>query len=240
MIHSLRTRVLEAVTPNCILNVRSYCPIQVGTVISVLDHWYSMFPADDFGYLSRHIRFAEKNDFNDIIKFDLPAVEIKLDQHLMDFQKLLPDSKTQPYIAEERIAELSDIESTKFATSKLIRLLREINIAYNNDAHLSVGILVRAIIDHIPPVFGYSTFPEVANNYKGTKSFKNSMQRLNDSLRNLADSYLHVQIRKIESLPTAVQVDFRAEIDAVNHHSIISTNQHPKVSSRFEETRFFR
>lgn len=41
------------------------------------------------------------------------------------------------------------------------------------------------------------------------------MQRLNDSLRNLADSYLHVQIRKVESLPTMNQVDFRAELDAL-------------------------
>ncbi len=179
------------------------------------DHWHSIFPEESFGYLGRHIGFGEKNDFNDIIKSDIPAVEIKLDQHLMEFQKSLPDSKTQPYISEERIAELSDIENTQFATSKLIRLLREINVAYNNDAHLTVGILVRATIDHIPPVFGCSTFPEVANNYRGTRSFKASMQRLNDSLRNLADSYLHVQIRKIESLPTAIQVDFRAEVDAL-------------------------
>ena len=127
----------------------------------------------------------------------------------------MPNNKTQPYISEERITELSDIDSKKFATSKLIRLLREINVAYNNDSHLSVGILVRAMIDHIPLIFGVTTFPEVANNYKGTKSFNASMRRLNDSLRNLADSYLHVQIRKIESLPTAIQVDFRAEVDAL-------------------------
>jgi len=71
------------------------------------------------------------------------------------------------------------------------------------------------MIDHIPPIFDVTSFPEVANNYKGTKSFNASMRRLNDSLRNLADSYLHVQIRKIESLPTAIQVDFRAEVDAL-------------------------
>ena len=179
------------------------------------DHWHSMYPEETFGYLGRHIGFGEKNDFNDIIKFDIPGVELKLDQHLIEFKKSLPNNKTQPYISEERITELSDIDSKKFATSKLIRLLREINVAYNNDSHLSVGILVRAMIDHIPPIFGVTTFPEVANNYKGTKSFNASMRRLNDSLRNLADSYLHVQIRKIESLPTAIQVDFRAEVDAL-------------------------
>ena len=108
-----------------------------------------------------------------------------------------------------------DIESKKFDTLKLIRLLQEINTAHNNDSHLSVGILVRAMIDHIPPIFGFNSFPEVANNYKGTRSFNASMRRLNDSLRNLADAYLHVQIRKVESLPTSIQVDFRAEVDAL-------------------------
>ncbi len=179
------------------------------------EHWQSMFPEETFGYLGRHISFGEKNDFNDIIRQDIPGVEAKLDEHLALFEKSLPNSKTQPYIAEERITELAEIDNAKFATSKLIRLLRELNVAYNNESHFATGILVRAVIDHVPPIFGFATFPEVANNYKGTKSFKTAMQRLNDSLRNLADSYLHVQIRKVESLPTFNQVDFRAELDAL-------------------------
>lgn len=179
------------------------------------DHWHSRFPEETFGYLGRHIGFAMQNDFSDIIKYDLPEIEVKLDQRLVDFQKSLPNSKTQPYVAEERIKELSEIESKFFDNTKLIRLLREINTAYNNDSYLSIGILVRAVIDHIPPIFNCDTFAEVANNYKGTKSFKGAMKRLNDSLRNLADSYLHVQIRRKESLPTINQVDFRAELDAL-------------------------
>ena len=121
----------------------------------------------------------------------------------------------QPYVAEERISELSEIESKEFDTSKLIRLLREINTAYNNDCYLTIGILVRAAIDHVPPIFGCTSFADAANNYKGTKSLKSAMRRLNDSLRHLADSYLHVQIRRVESLPTINQVDFRAEVDAL-------------------------
>jgi hypothetical protein len=93
------------------------------------EHWHSMFPEEAFGYLGRHISFAEKNDFNDIIKHDLPAVEVKLDTLLTQFEKSLPNSKTNPYVAEERIAELAEIESSAFDTSKLIRLLRELNVA---------------------------------------------------------------------------------------------------------------
>ena len=179
------------------------------------EHWHSMYPEEKFGYLGRHIGFAQQQDFSDIIKHDLPAVEEKLDDLLAQFEKSLPNSKTHPYVSEERIVELAEIDKPSFDTAKLIRLLRELNVAYNNDAHFATGILVRAVIDHVPPIFGFSTFPEVANNYKGTKSFKSAMQRLNDSLRNLADSYLHVRIRKVESLPTFNQVDFRAELDAL-------------------------
>jgi len=178
-------------------------------------HWHSRYPEETFGYLGRHIDFGENNDFNDIIKHDLPAVETKLDQLLAEFEKLLPNNKVAPYVAEDRIAELAEIEKPQFDTAKLIRLLRELNSAYNNDANYSVGILVRAVIDHVPPIFGCTSFSEVSNNYKGTKSFKGAMRHLNDSLRNLADSYLHVQIRKIESLPTMNQVDFRADLDAL-------------------------
>ena len=39
------------------------------------------------------------------------------------------------------------------------------------------------------------------------------MRHLNKSLRNIADNMLHVQIRQIESLPNATQVEFRADLD---------------------------
>lgn len=38
---------------------------------------------------------------------------------------------------------------------------------------------------------------------------------MDDSLRHLADSYLHIQIRKVESLSTMNQVDFRSELDVL-------------------------
>jgi hypothetical protein len=41
------------------------------------------------------------------------------------------------------------------------------------------------------------------------------MQNLNHSLRNIADAYLHVQIRAKESTPTAVQVNFSADLDVL-------------------------
>jgi hypothetical protein len=70
-------------------------------------------------------------------------------------------------------------------------------------------------LDHVPPIFGCKSFAEVSNNYSGGKSFKESMKRLEDSSRKIADSYLHTQIRKSESLPNPTQVDFSNDLDVL-------------------------
>lgn len=73
---------------------------------------------------------------------------------------------------------------------------------------------MRAILDHVPPVFELDDFTKVANNF-GTKSFKDSMLNLNNSSRKISDAYLHTQIRKNESLPTLTQVDFSNDLDVL-------------------------
>lgn len=78
---------------------------------------------------------------------------------------------------------------------------------------LAMGILVRAVLDHVPPIFGCKRFSEVANNYSGAKSFKEAMGHLETTSRKVADSFLHIQIRKSEALPTRTQVDFRNALD---------------------------
>ncbi len=45
------------------------------------------------------------------------------------------------------------------------------------------------------------------------KVSKKSMLHLNNSLRSIADSYLHQQIRNKETLPNATQVSFQQDMD---------------------------
>lgn len=121
--------------------------------------------------------------------------------------------ETSPYVADARLAQLAAIHSTAFDFTRLLALLQELNSASRGNNLLSVAFLVRAVIDHVPPLFGFHTFAEVVNNYSGTKSFKKNIEHLNTSLRNIADGYLHVPIRSKEDLPHPPQVDFRAAID---------------------------
>lgn len=118
------------------------------------------------------------------------------------------------YVSIDRIEEMKSITNSDFDLCKLIRLCEEINICYKNNCFFTTGMLVRAITDHVPPIFQKSNFNEVANNY-GAMSFKGSMKNLNNSLRKIADSFLHIQIRNKESLPNKLQINFSQDLDVL-------------------------
>ena len=90
----------------------------------------------------------------------------------------------------------------------------ELNIAYASESYMTCAMICRAILDHIPPLFGFKTFIEVSNNYGG-KSFKGNAQHLQNSLRNIADNHLHLPIRKKEILPNQNQINFSNDLDVV-------------------------
>ncbi len=125
------------------------------------------------------------------------------------------EEKKGYFVDLARIRDLKSIHNKSLDFSKLIQFCTELNICYRNDCHCAVAMLTRAILDHIPPIFGCANFSEVANNYNGTKSFRESMQHLDNSLRKIADSHLHTKMRAKETLPTPIQVDFRADLDVL-------------------------
>jgi hypothetical protein len=119
------------------------------------------------------------------------------------------------FVDSSRLAALRAVKSAQWDLTRLIRLCEELNIAYSNDCYMSVAMLVRAILDHVPPLLGKQNFSEIANNYSGPSSFKKSMQNLQQSLRNIADAHLHIPIRQREVLPTGQQVDFHKDLDVL-------------------------
>jgi hypothetical protein len=118
----------------------------------------------------------------------------------------------RPFVNSERIEGLKGVSNKKFDFSRLIAMCNELNdCSERGDAHATI-MLTRAILDHVPPVFGVSTFAEVANNHGG-RSFKEAMSHLENGSRKIADLHLHAKIRDRESLPNMTQVDFSAPLD---------------------------
>src|SRR3989338_190343 len=122
-------------------------------------------------------------------------------------KKQIAKSGAYNFVNQSRIRELKTIKNDDFDITKLIRFCEELNSAFSLENFLSTAMLVRAIADHIPPIFGKTSFTEVANNH-GSKSFKESMKNLDNSSRKISDAHLHTQIRKKEVLPNSNQVDF--------------------------------
>ena len=120
-----------------------------------------------------------------------------------------------PYVDMSRITALRSLKATQWDYSRLIQMCVEINAAQETKSYISIAMLVRSIVDHVPPIFGQANFAGVANNYAGAASFKKSAQHLDKSLRNIADGQLHIQIRQQESLPGSAQVNFGADLDVL-------------------------
>lgn len=117
------------------------------------------------------------------------------------------------YVAKERIEEIKQIKNPDFDFAKLVRMLEELNIANSREMVITIPLIVRAIKDHIPPIFNESNFEKVANS-RG-KSIKKSFLNLQNSLTNIADANIHSQIRNKESLPTMIQGDFKNDLDVL-------------------------
>ena len=94
-----------------------------------------------------------------------------------------------------------------FNVSKLLRLIDELNDNYAKQNIYATHTSLRALLDHVPPIFGFGDFKAVANNYSWSKTDKAYMKKLLE-FKIQADDALHRQISpradllSFEHLPT--------------------------------------
>jgi hypothetical protein len=119
------------------------------------------------------------------------------------------------YVDLSRIEAFKTLPSDQWDFARLVELCRELNAAAANHCHMSIGFILRSILNHVPPIFGMESFARVASEYPFAKSVKSAMGRLQAQGRDGADFHLHQPIRKHEALPTATQVEFSQELDVL-------------------------
>lgn len=166
-------------------------------------------------YVSSHIYFDAVAMFvstfpkeMDGFLFELKKINLKKSHMIQDEN----NNGARYYVENSIILELSKISSTKYDLSKLIKLCKELNDNYSLNNYLSCGMILRSILNHVPPIFNKNNFSEIVNNY-GTKSFKDIMLPLENTARKISDSYLHELIKKKEILPGETQVNFKPNLD---------------------------
>ena len=110
------------------------------------------------------------------------------------------------YLIDSRLLEL--LESTNSSTIDLIplsRLCSEVNSCYSQGNLIAAILLMRAILNFVPPIFGQDTFVQVVADMG--KSLKVLFANLEDGLRKIADYYTHRRIGGSEMYPSIAQVE---------------------------------
>jgi hypothetical protein len=80
-----------------------------------------------------------------------------------------------------------------FDPAKVARLIDELNDNYSRGNAYAAHALLRAILDHVPPMLGCADFKAVANNHPWGRTDKNYVRKLLD-FKLQADDALHRQI----------------------------------------------
>jgi hypothetical protein len=106
----------------------------------------------------------------------------------------------QTYIDPRVTASIQALPDThRFDHTKLLKLMAELDDNVARDNAYAAHALLRAILDHIPPMLGCTSFTQVANNYPWTRTDKGYVHRLLD-FRIQADDVLHRQISRRSDL----------------------------------------
>lgn len=128
-------------------------------------------------------------------------------EHSIEFQSI-SGNFVDPHIIEQ----LRLVEDFQFDLSKIIRFCEELNSSFNASNYLATALLIRALINHIPPIFGHNTFDQVISQV--TKSRRELFKPLNEVARSVADLHTHDVIRHKEVLPTKNQLEpFKANLE---------------------------
>jgi hypothetical protein len=121
--------------------------------------------------------------------------------------------KRELFIEPDKIGKLEATAKPEFDVSKLVELCKEINECYDQKFYYATGMLIRAVLDHVAPIFQREDFNGIVNNYGG-RSFKGQMKTL-AGYRDVFDGYLHSHIKEKENLANAKQVDCAGSFDAL-------------------------
>ena len=104
-----------------------------------------------------------------------------------------------PYIDPRVSASMAArAEELGLDSGKLVRLVAELNDNYSRGNAYAAHALLRAVLDHVPPLLGCADFKAAASSYSWSRTDRNYARRLLD-FKLQADDALHRQISRRDS-----------------------------------------
>jgi hypothetical protein len=120
------------------------------------------------------------------------------------------------YVLSETINRLRELQTgliaERYRPDKLIQLLEELDGCFRLKYAFASHALLRAVMDHVPPVFGCKSFDQVASNLSCSATDKKYLRVLL-TFKNQADDVMH---RMIGRRPNVLSLDDMPPRAAVN------------------------
>lgn len=140
-----------------------------------------------------------------LLKAEIQAVIDHLNEVSSDPDYGVNVASNSVFLNLEVLCERKSIKNPQLDISKLIKLCEEPNDAYVRANYISSAILIRTVLNHVPPVFGKTNFNDVVG--QSGRSVKGILKRLNEEARPIADLHSHILMREKESLPSKNQIE---------------------------------
>ena len=139
-------------------------------------------------------------------KNELHAALNSLLSYIKNQEHLITNSS---FIDSQIVESLRSISNPNFDVVKLVRYCEELNFNYITGNYLTCTILARAVLNHIPPIFGQTNFRNVVASFSvNPYTRKNdNLETLEQGLRKIGDLHNHDMIKRTESLPTINQIE---------------------------------
>jgi len=116
------------------------------------------------------------------------------------------ESPPQYSLISRRVIEsLESVVPKVYDTKKLLRYCKEINSTFYHGNIVASLLLMRTVLNYVPPVFDQKTFAQVSA--QSGKSFMAIFENLDNGLRKIADLHAHNPIKCKEEYPTRNQVE---------------------------------
>jgi hypothetical protein len=191
--------------------------LQLGLGNSFSQHLWPAMHLNESGYLGRDV-ISVAAEALQVINGAINHIKRDVGPHHKNTLAAKPT-----YVDADTIASLLALSDNRFDYARLVQMCRELNIAHQQGCNISVVMLVRSIMDHVPPIFDKKTFSDVVNSRP--KSLKETLAPL-DSIRKIADTFIHQQIRKRETIPTPTAVNVSNAVETLLQEVVRSSREH--------------
>lgn len=160
----------------------------------------------EFSNTNSYFSIADKKE-NDEASWNLGKKNLKYRIEIIKIE--LKKENHGNFFDENLLMQLSSKTNPNFDFSKLIKFCYETNANYSQGNFLSALILLRAILNHIPPIFGSTAFQNLVTTYNINRRIgKNEIfDNLQNGMRKFGDFHNHDVIKRVEVLPSKNQIE---------------------------------